>query len=129
MRPFTIFVAAVAISGIAIHAAGLMVGAGGARIVGLAPYLLGFVALGITRSPVVGCCAMAVPLLIDIAFLADFLTGTSGGVAGLGHEWAMMHYVKLLVLFPVGLYVGIRLADPAPDEAPSNNTLERTRDS
>jgi hypothetical protein len=127
MRTGTILAATLVSCGIAIHAFGLLVDAGGARLVGLVPYVLGLAALIITRAPVVACCAIAVPLLIDAALVTTFIAGTSGGVGDLGFEWAMIHYLKLLVIFPVGLYAGIRLADSQSGDAPSNNKLQRTR--
>lgn len=127
MRKGTMLVAALAACGTAIHVFGFLAGASGARLVGLIPYLLAFAALLVTRSAVVVSCAVAVPLLIDAVFLATLVAGTSGGVADLGLEWAMVHYAKLLVVFPVGLYVGVRLSEPESAGTPSSKELEQPR--
>lgn len=103
------------LAGCSLHVYALAIDAGGARIAGLLPYLLAGVALVITRRPVVALASLLPLSLIDTLFAFDVFRGQSGGVADLGHGWAMAHYVKLLVMLPICTWVGVSISETPRD--------------
>ncbi len=103
------------LAGCALHVYALAIDAGGARIAGLLPYLLAGVALLITRRPVVALASLLPLSLVDALFAFDVFRGQSGGVADLGHGWAMAHYVKLLVMFPICTWIGVSISETPRD--------------
>jgi hypothetical protein len=92
------------------------------------PFLASLAALGITREPRLATIAALVPLSSSVLVHVVLLAGTNS------YPLAVLvltpfSWINLLLCFPLGLWIGLRSVKNREDaEAPSNNSLERTRE-